>query len=148
MCLILGPGKVSSQLRTATKDIKVYKILSKTNDRFYSFIQRFTYTKGYHYYQKPDSTTDENGFGIRKRKAPYKPTVHEGFHSYTKMPTLSVIANLPSWRVVVEMIIPKGAKYYRGRRKSPGEIVSNEIIFPSDAKVITPSKARRLIGKK
>lgn len=150
MCLkVHTKSKTPPKPLTATRNITVYK---KLRSDFYAyFLSRFKYERGWHYYQVPDRRTDKNGFGISSFEMEHNSWFHsirEGFHSYT---SAKAAGTLP---VVVKMIIPKGAKYYKGSRRgySSREIVSNEIIFPEETlkKEVKPKKkaAKKYLARK
>lgn len=96
---------------TARKEFAVYKVINKDNT---SKHQWFKYKEGTHY------TEDKLGISMRDD---YTLEINKGLHSFKT----EKYAHSQCWgdRKVVEMYIPKGAKYYSNQ----GYIVSNQLIL-------------------
>ena len=110
--------------KRATRNITVYKRLLKSSGKgpIYHLNIEGTYegyTKGWYYYLKsgkpflPDGMSDcENSY-----------IGGNCFHSYVSLKRAKAYSNI--WERVVEMIIPKGALYY----KNDVHYVSDQIIY-------------------
>lgn len=99
--------------KIASKNITVYKMI-RTNGRGYYYnlyIDGKTekWKQGYHYTETDFPKASKNSFS------------GNGFHSYIKKPPF-IHYNTK----IVEMIIPKGSKYY----KNTEEYFSSDLIYP------------------
>lgn len=124
MCLIITKF---NKLKIAQKDIKCYKILFKSfevPDLLIAQYLDFGYRLGETYHTNMSVSYDCNIYGLSFfRKIFYDlfnsfldvKGVNQGFHSYVKLK--NAISNVPfkEKTVVCECIIPKGAKYYKGK---------------------------------
>lgn len=116
--------------KIARKDIIVYKMFE---NNWKSPFNGFKYKPGFHYYQ------DDNDLGFDWfDKYDKRISVEAGLHAYTTLKG----AHQYIWgkRMVIQVIIPKGAKYVRG---TDNEIVSTDLIIPHDAKPIPKSKVKK-----
>ena len=99
----------SKQPLIAKKDIVVYKVINIFGGA--SIYRNFKYEQGYHYYQ-----TGKRPFGFVIYKGSFqekwKIDINEGLHSYSTV--TKATSRCDSYSKVVEMIIPKGAKYFIG----------------------------------
>jgi hypothetical protein len=128
MCMSLGRYETLREAKAATRQYQiakepmtVYKVLWKRGSHYRSALQGFEYVRGYHYYQ----TGDPFSFAFHKVYANgmIEATVREGLHCYA---TKQGAQRHKGFGVIVEMIIPKGAKYF----KRGYLIVSDQLIFP------------------
>lgn len=107
-----------------SKDMKVYKILrvgiKHRKKTYYSPYRHFPYEKGMHYYQTEDWCTKSIVSDIY---GGVYLDIHEGLHAYVN-PLFA--GELASNEVIIEMIIPQGAKYYLGAN---GDIVTDQLIW-------------------
>lgn len=102
----------------AKKEIKVHKVLCFENNKYYSPYRGMKYQKGFHYTN--NKFTKDIFFCIDR----WYLNINAGLHSF-------VFGKIPpqysstSYKVV-EMYIPKGAKYFLGTNN---EIVSDNLIW-------------------
>jgi hypothetical protein len=123
------------QPKIATKDIKVYKVLQllKVSGGYISPYRNMAYEPGTHYYQHD-----------KKKKQPFllitslyflkKYRIETGLHAFInkKAAKTELDYQFNKSPIIIEMIVPKGAKYYRNKT----EIVSTDLIFPHEFKII------------
>lgn len=133
MCLTIKeliPNRVNAKNPKpliAKEDIRVWKGLHMQTTRTgITPHQNFQFEKGQHYYQEGNdftfkvgtkTSTYVNGKVVRG----YEVSVYEGLHACT---TRSKAFDHAPW--VVPMTIPKGARYFLGKK---GDIVSNQLIW-------------------
>jgi len=124
MCLIIEKSfysmkelhEFASKPLIAKKDIKVYKVLGTNNISPY---RKMLYEKNFEYTEHQPFTyycSDELG-----AHALY---LRQGLYSFTRKSTAK--NSLRFDRKIVEMIIPKGAQYFKGVGST---IVSNKLIW-------------------
>lgn len=138
MCLIT----LNKRVKIAKQDIVCYKRMSVFNNRLFSSIRRFPYELGKSYVTTlyptseyifgkhiyPDSAVMMHYFPNSDfvtwvlNKKPL--IISEGFHAYTTIDRISM-DELHYDEVIVQMTIPKGARYYTD---ATGLIVANKII--------------------
>lgn len=111
MCLYLTP---KSEIQTATRDIEVWKIISR-NDK--SIVMGFKYFPNTLYRLRKK---------LRVEEAAGQKIIRCGFHSYAsfRKVTYEMSYHDLEYKKVVRFIIPKGAKYIKGKS---GEIVSTSL---------------------
>lgn len=134
MCLYIK--KEDFKVKTATEDIKCYKIVDKVVDGVYcSMYQGFSYRQGSHYKEKFSLSVEnpENKFGISRPNGEYeiyrtkafpqglygfdaeidKVFVFgkNGFHAFKDIEKKDVYG---TGFVAIECIIPKGSRYVEG----------------------------------
>lgn len=109
MCLFVLPA---GKIETAKQDMVVYKILLKDGKR--SPYRRFRYA--------PD-TLYRLRKALKVRKTCSRNAIHEGFHAISNKATAVARCSWTSNKIV-EMTIPKGAKYCKGKND---EIVSTSM---------------------
>jgi hypothetical protein len=114
MCLHVKDGE---KIRTASKNLVVWKLLVPWGKAYKSPYRRFVYYPRRIY--KPVSLKVKGTF-------PYDKVVHKGFHAFTSK-SMARFWCYKCDEVVVKMIIPKGSKYILGYNS---EIVSSHIRFP------------------
>lgn len=102
----------------AKKPIKVYKVL----DGMYSPYRRFRWQRGYNYYEDQPLIV-----GVDYRLF----IIGKGLHAYQSRDDAHGSFAYSSTSRIVEMIIPKGAKYFLGDN---GDIVSDKLNFPAKKK--------------
>lgn len=108
--------------RIAEKDITVWKIIKKSGYGLYYKLnidgKKEKWTPGFHYWE---STPFKSGY-VWGGGFNFKLAINgDAFHSFIVRPIYTEVN-----REIVEMIIPKGAKYY----KNDIHYVSSEIIYP------------------
>ncbi len=108
----------------AKEDIKVYKALDCFNGVYQTPYRGYTMKEGEHYYQ----TGKIFGTSITKRwgTARLEINITQGLHAWLKRKSAVGAANN-----IIEMIIPKGSKYFIGMY---GDIVSDNLIWPWSTK--------------
>ena len=107
----------------AKKDMVVFKIISPIGISPY---RNFKWEPGFHYYQD-NCKLPKN---IRQNYSDqWRVRVHIGLHAFTTLYQAEVKKRnwLSQNDMIVEMIVPKGAKYYLGENN---DIVSTEMIYP------------------
>lgn len=110
---------IKSSIPIAKEDIKVYKVLTLSN---LSPCQYFKYQKGKTYKANIQRRPGKH------HKNYYYFAIFQGLHTcVTKLEAKRDFNN----GKIVEMIIPKGSKYYIGTH---GDIVSNKLKWPKNAK--------------
>jgi hypothetical protein len=139
MCLVIirktreAAEKLHANPHIAKKDIIVYKVLDtykrKGETKYRSPYMRFKWMKGQHYFER-GGTLGTSYIG-QTWDGKYEFDVSEGLHAYTT-PKRAFSGSYVG-AVVVEMVVPKGAKYYTS---SIGEIVATEMIFHEDAIIL------------
>ncbi len=123
---------------TAKKPIKVYKVL----DGSYSPYRSFRWVKGYYYYE--DEPLEVKGqFTLWNQQLGFFEQFEQPVSSNRYSARFSIERGLHAWQSkhiaynsytyhirtnarIVEMIIPKGAKYFLG---DDGDIVSDKILY-------------------
>lgn len=119
----VASAEISSP-NTLSSDMKVYKVLkvtTKNRKKTYSSPYRhFPYEKGIHYYQTKDWYTTSIRADLY---GSVYMEINQGLHAYVNPHFAGFISNN---QVIVEMIIPAGAKYYLG---NAGDIVANQLIW-------------------
>lgn len=110
MCFINSPLR---SYKIATKDITVYKMIKNNGEGYYYDLiidkNKDKWKEGYHY--------TETDFP----KIPRYIFRENGFHSSIDRPSFRYVGTK-----IVEMIIPKGSKYY----KNTEEYFSSDLIYP------------------
>lgn len=115
----------------ASKEIKVYKILENLNKlktKGESPFACFEYEKGFQYTESnftfdviSERKNDDNKYFLN---------INQGLHAYRKKDSFFLELHLKQFRncfpEIIEMYIPKGAKYYIGNK---GDIVTNQLIW-------------------
>lgn len=117
--------------RTASKDIKVFKVGNIVDGQLMSYYQGFYYDFNQPYRTDVIPTSYYGSYFI-----------YQGFHSYNPKKCKYIKADTTGWWIVksgridldtydsttniIECIVPKGAEYYQNEH---GEIVSNQIII-------------------
>lgn len=121
MCFLKHPKHPA--LKTATKDIKCYKVLVKRNSKVYSPY------KGMEYVFDRTHIRRKNQLGISfftKTDMTNFIRINEGLHSYSAKKKAKSISDPKYNWLIYESIIPKGSLYwYNPYRK---EYVSNKLI--------------------
>lgn len=107
----------------AKEEIKVYKVLEQSETApytYYSPYQKFTYKQGYQYTENELTYFYDPFSKILE--------IHQGLHAYTTLNSANYTKNsyLGNNRVIIEMYIPKGSKYFLGR---DNEIITNNLIW-------------------
>lgn len=139
MCLVITKF---NKLKVAQEDIKCYKILYKSiihPDLLAAQFQNFNYELGKTYSTNMSVSYDCSAYGLSFfRYTFYKlfnnfldvKGVNQGFHSYVKLKNAinerNANLNYKSL-IIVECIIPKGAKYYKGKYLCYDGYVSDSI---------------------
>lgn len=108
MCFDIPKG---AKELTAKEDIVCYKIIKKNNK---SLFQRFKYSPNTTYRLKKKLKFEKDVYAQR--------SIERGFHSYCEHDRID---NFYSNAKIVQMIIPKGAKYYKNT--GDNEYVSTSI---------------------
>lgn len=129
MCLVINGFKTRQEaidykkkFFVAKKDILVYKILRSTN---YAPYKNFEYEKGFHYYQVGKPFSFDIGYWGDK----WQIAIGKGLHAYTSLTAAQCpkIMFFNSTIKIVEMIVPKGSKYFISSNEK--EIVSDNLIW-------------------
>jgi len=114
MCLVVPK---SQRTKVAKEDIVVYKTLFKEKNGIYlSTIKGFPYQRGYLYYQTGKKFTTEQSL--------FDKFIYKGLHSFQFKKEAKKY--LHRTKIIVEMIIPKGARYYY----DGGKYCSDQLLFP------------------
>lgn len=131
MCLEVGRYATRQLARNAKKeamkiaktDIEVYKIL---NVQQISPFYNLKYEKGWHYYQEGDRPFTYSIYkGVH---GAWELNVEQGLHSCCNLESARKLGNcMLGFKIIVPMIIPKGAKYYIDRNMN--EYVSDQLIY-------------------
>lgn len=103
------------------KDIIVYKVLECVNKKYFGPYQGFRYQKGFQY-------TESN---FTHDRFYHKTVFNQGLHACTsKQKAEKHCLDLKNWFnkkcEVVEMVIPKGSKVFKGNDK---DIITNNLIW-------------------
>lgn len=128
MCLYLNSKANADQKPFIAKiDIKVWKVLIKRDTGYYSGIRDFEYEKGFHYYEEEPLKVLQYMWESRCR-------ISVGLHGFTKKESAVKYKHLlstPTLKlIIVQMIVPKGANYYRGKDDEGLQtIVSDQLIW-------------------
>ena len=102
----------------AEKPITCYKVVKHPDDRLYSYWYSFVWEM-----DKVHTTT------LQEKKG--RKTIHQGFHSYKDLYSTTVLMTHTSYPcVVIECIIPEGAKYYVGKDDDKLEGYASDKLIP------------------
>jgi hypothetical protein len=119
----------------AAKNITVWKVVEKENGKFKSpYMSAFKWEEGQTYTSKLKCKVEKseyNGWLLQ---------VDEGLHAAMTKQMAMNIFYYSNTRRIIEMIIPKGAKYYIGNR---GDIVADTMKFPIGAKIYTTKQFKK-----
>jgi hypothetical protein len=122
MCLTIA--KLEHGVETASKDIKVYKLLRVRGGVAASPYQRLRYKSGddkkvCYFTMGYERRCFNKDFPLNLSKNPISEYIHAGLHVYTNK--REAASYCLSDRILVECTIPKGTKFIRG---TDGEIVT------------------------
>ncbi len=134
MCLIFNHTKYGYEPQIAKENIRVYKVIARNGQGcFYSLYinDKFeNWTRGFHYVETTPFDTMIVG---------YNETSIYG-HAFHSKKTRKAARDLKDDdEIVVEMYIPKGAKYYENKT----EYASSAIVYPEIQKNELSRKRRR-----
>lgn len=115
MCLYVLENINNQPIKVAKTDITVWKILTSDNVSPY---QRFSYEPNTLYRLRKRLVIGIPQWAKRLR------TINEGFHAYLYKSDAFSHAGFDAYRIVVELTIPKGAKYAMGQNN---DIVATSI---------------------
>lgn len=125
---------IDRELKTAEKDIKVYKVIQVKSDGFYAPYQGVKYSSN-------EITSGQSlkleTIGMELYGESHC-IIEQGVHSYAHLEDACVY--LPWDWITVEATIPKGTKYYKGYDR----IDNNAETYVSEKLIIHPDKVRTL----
>jgi hypothetical protein len=122
MCLEIKKGQ---RVKIAKEDITCYKVLLCKDKSWYTFYKRMKI--------HPGSICRSD---ITILKSDFYSTIYEALHSFTSLGVANDFVYCrvkPSSSIIVECIIPKGAKYYIGTfEDSDDSYASDTLVYPEE----------------